>query len=521
MRSYFPTFLLFRVIAIALYLVGTLFLVLPADELFKVEAVNWTEDFLRKSEQWRHALKQMTALTDESYTSGDDLQKRYDIELTEFIAQRTKDMQIDVTGKEWEGLFTDLAAVQNGKAGDAAWEQTRGYFAASFQPLASIRKNFENDRKFLYVRISDANQRHEHLAISLQGAGDFAFKAPGHIAYPLRHAGCWMMLAGILLYLMNSRPSTNPHQVRLSHAKTSRGPDFFTAIFAPGFVAIGGGAAIGAGLKTFTPEWFVFSSIFWFFALLFASAWLFTAWYRAFTIDYSSQSLVFNNLFGSTEYDMARVSELRPAVYQPPWWMKILLWIGRVSARSRSSRQLYDDKGEPGFVLVMSDGTNSPVVSFSELTGVTQFYAELEARGIHVEEDLALKAAAADRANSAGPGCATRTISKILSLSAVAAAAFGVVSTYSASDVQIRSSSFPEGSAFPVEAERSRPTTEEMLERVRKNDEVMREVNQLNQKIQELSDQFDKTTDPELRQKLTRESNLLLQKMMQLRKQMK
>lgn len=518
MRSFFPAFLFFRLVAIILYLGGMVLLVLPAGELFEIKAVNWQEDFVRKNRQWKNALQTLTRLTDESYTSGDDLQKRYDIELSEFIKDRIKTRVIDVSGAEWEGFFTDLAAAQNGSPADETWARANGWFKTDSGLPAVIRNNFDEEKTFFYVQISDNQQRQEHLTVSLKKAADIAFKAPWHLAFPFRHSGCWMILAGVLVYLFNSSQTPAGEHVRLDSSKTGRGSDFFTALFAPVFIFIGAGAAVGTGSQPFSTEWYIVSAIFWLFSLLIAFSWMVTAWYKSFSIEYNENNVVFNSLFSSFSYDMTMIREARVDRYTNPWWMKKLLAIGRITARGNSTRSLYEDKEEPGFSLIMSNGISSPVVRFNDLRGLTDFFSELEAHGVYVEDGLKQKATALDAEDSGGSWLITGIFARFISLSFILAASYGVISTFSVAEPQIKSKSFPEGSAFKALAENNQPTTEELAERVRRNNELMHEVNKLSQRINELSEQAARTTDPELRKKLAEESNQIMQKIMQLRK---
>lgn len=517
MRSFFPAFLFFRVVAIILYLGGMALLFLPAGELFEIKAVNWQEDFIRKNRQWKNALQTLTKLTDESYTSADDLQKRYHIELSEFIKERIKTRVIDVSGAEWQGFFTDLATAQTGSHVDPAWKKAGGWFKTDSGLPATIRSNFDEEKTFFYVQISDTQQRQEHLAVSLKKATDLAFKAPWHLAFPFRHAGCWMILGGILVYLFNSSQTPAGSHVCLDSSKTGRGSDFFTAIFAPVFIIIGAGAAVGIGSQPFSTEWFIVSSIFWSFSLLIAFAWMVTAWYKSFSIEYNDHRVVFNSLFSSSSYDMTMIREARADRHTNPWWMKKLLTIGRITARGNSTRSLYEDKEEPGFSLAINSGISSPVVRFNDLRGLTDFFNELEAHGVYVEESLKQKATALDAEDSGGSWLITGIFARFISLSFIMAASYGVISTFSVPEPQIMSQSFPEGSAFKTLAENNQPTTEELAERVRRNNELMYEVNKLSQRINELSEQAARATDPELRKKLAEESNQIMQKLMKLR----
>ncbi|EKD80912.1 MAG: hypothetical protein ACD_39C02099G0003 [uncultured bacterium] len=519
MRSYLPVFLLTRLCAIAMYLLGMALLVFPASELFLVNPVNWHKDFVRKQSQWRNALDQLTALTDESYTSGDDLQKRFNIELTEFIEQQTKDRLIEVTGKEWQGFFADLAAATKNTPADSSWLAAKGYFKTTMPPLDGIRKNFENDKTFFYVKITGENNRSEHLTVSLKQSGELFLNAPAHLAFPLRNAGCWLILAALILYFMQTGSSLRTLQVRLSHEKTSRGPDFIAALFAPAFVLTAGGVTAQIGFQALSQEWFMISGIFWLFAAIISTSWLVTAHYWTSSIDYSEQTVTFNSLLGSTEYDIARISEIIATPYKNPWWVKSALKIGAFFARNRSARKIHEDREYPGFAILCQDGSTGPAVCFNEHTGLTAFFKHIENHGIQISNSLKEKAASADIENSAAPWLVTRIFSRMVILSAVVATSYGIVATFALPDPQIKSSKLPDQSYSTINAENDEPTREELQSRVKRNAKLMEEVNQLSQQIQKLSDQMDKTTDPDERNKILAESDVIMQKLMELRNQ--
>lgn len=517
MRSFFPVFLLVRIVAVSLYLCGMALLVFPVQELFFINPINWHEDFVRKNSQWKKSLQTLTALTDESYTSGDDLQKRFDIELSEYIEKKTKNFLIDVSGQEWEGFFAELAAGKNGtEYADSAWKNAAGYFKPAMSPLNTIRDKFNDEKDFFYVRVTGTDKTQEYMTLSLEKPHEFFFKAPANLVFSQRNTGFWLILAGILTYLIQSGQALPKRQVRLGYEKTSRGPDLVAALFAPVFIFIAAGVNAQIGLRPLSHEWFLVSGIFWFFAALFATSWLFTAYYRSFSIDYSDHAIVCNTLFGSSEYEISRIRELRPTQYQNPWWMKALLSIGRLTARGNSSRQYYADKPEPGCKIVTSDDSG-PTICTAGLYGLSDFYADLESRGIYVDEILKINAKSIDAEKEESPWFITRVFAKVAALAAIGVAALGIVSTFSLPDPQIKSKTLP---ATPFSTLKTAgPSREELEKKVQRNAEQLEQVNKLGQQIQELSDRMEKTTDPEVRKQLTAESDLIMQKLMELRNQ--
>lgn len=517
MRSFFPAFLLVRIVAISLYFCGMVLLVFPVQELFLINPINWHEDFVRKNSQWKQSLQTLTKLTDESYTSGDDLQKRFNIELSEYIEQRTKNSLIDVSGPEWEGFFAELAAGKNlSEYADASWKNAAGYFRSTMAPLNTIRNQFDNEKKFFYVRITGTDKNQEYMTISLVGPHEFFFKAPAHLVFHLRNTGFWLILAGILIYLIQTSQATPKNRVRLGHEKTSRGPDLIAAIFFPVFVLIGAGVSAQIGLDPLSTEWFLISSIFWFFSALFATSWLFTAYYRSFSIDYSDHAVVYSTLFGSSEYEISRIREVQSAQYKNPLWMRALLSLGRITARTQSSRQLYVDRPEPGCKIVTTDDTG-PTICITGLYGLSDFFTALENRGIRVDETLKINAKTADTEMEDAPWFITRVFARFAALVSIGSAALSIVATFPTPDPQIKSKTLPATPFSTLKA--AGPGREELEKKVQRNSELMLQVNKLAQQMDDISIRMEQTTDPELRRQLTDESSLIMQKLMELRNQ--
>lgn len=439
MRNTFPAFLLVRVVAISLYLCGMALLLLPTGELFAIKPINWHEEFTKKSIQWQRSLK---APVDEQIANTDDPQERLNNELTKFIDQKTKNTLIDVAGAEWEGFFAELAATKSGAAADQAWLAAKGFFKTDLSPLYSVLGKFKDDRNFYYLRITGANNNREYMSISLLKSGEIMFKAPGHLAFPYRNTGFWLILAGIIIYLLQATQAAPPNSAQFGYEKTGVAPDLIAAIFAPIFIFIGTVVTGQIGLQPITSTWFVVSGIFWLFAALLATSWLFTAYYRTYHIACGEYSVTFNTLFGGSKFDIQKILEIQATQYVNPWWKKALLAMGRISARNEAMRNLYLDKPEPGCKVICNDDSEV-TIGLTGLFGLSNLFANLERRGIQVDEALKNYAAVTDSACNDAPWLLGKSLAKLIALTAIAITVFGIIATSQDVDPEIKSNTLP------------------------------------------------------------------------------
>ncbi len=299
--------------------------------LLRVEPVDWQAE-LRREQWWAEDAKRLLAPeVGEEPLAGVDLAPETRGDLASYIAHETEGRQVVVSGAEWEGLFNAVAATVLGRPPSSGWAARAAhgllegnlYFHVSEPPLSQVAGRFGEPGDFLYIKIEGA-QRAEYLGVSLSRIEDAVRYAPGHLAFPYRHAGLWLLAATLLAYALIPWP--RPPKEGLYYGRIQLLDGLGCALAAVFFalpILIANENAAGA--SPFGEGWAILTAVLWGLALLAASITAIAAWYGVLSLELTPDGLVHRSLTRRRAHGLDEVTGVDVIAQQLPRRLRWML----------------------------------------------------------------------------------------------------------------------------------------------------------------------------------------------------
>ena len=266
--------------------------------------------------------------------------------LEEFIARRTEDRLIRVDGSEWAAFFRAVTDAAAGLPATPEWSARLGpefgysrdvYFRPDESPLHAVTGDLNDGNPFVYLLLyplantGDYRSRDQaqYLGVNYRLPRDASQYAPTWMVYPNRRFSLWLLLAGVVIYVLLPRRKHPAGAAVYSRVHAVIMPDvlgcLLSAVFfaLPLFVVPANSSSPG-GLFSFEDGWAILTVICWLLALLGAAILAWSAWYAGYRIVILADRLQVTTVLGEQEYRYASMTAVKPApTYKPSKWLKL------------------------------------------------------------------------------------------------------------------------------------------------------------------------------------------------------
>ena len=326
--------------------------------LILVQSVDFTEK--QKKEGSYMGFRMMT----------DEKQKLHDMPMHDYISAVTKGRIIGAAGREWEELFGAITAVTDGRKISDEWSRRlpsdqhpmKILFFRADEPLFSSLSGYFRAAGDTAYAARPAGNRTEYLKLEYRvyRDDDFHFGSglssyphpPTHLLYPYRKYGLWLLLIGLLAYLLLPRTKSEPGTLQYPLWRMVLGDIASFLLIIPFFslpILI-----IGGSKQLFTQGW---PLIPFFWPLFFIGIWLLviSAWFASYRIVLLEDRIRISTYKGSVEFPFSDISYFQPVVFKPPKWLILLSWLGALSGKG--SAQI----GAAGRAMILSSSASGSI----------------------------------------------------------------------------------------------------------------------------------------------------------------
>ncbi len=296
-------------------------------QLLRVEPIDWEAER-------RHALgRALDAQTLPGRITGKDtsemdLAPEASGDLDAFVAHETEGRLIVVRGQLWAGLFNAVASTVLGEPPSPAWQARLGhglfqdyvYFRADEPPFDGLVGAFDEPGAYRYLRI-ESGERIQYLGVCPGYVQDNIRYAPGHLAFPYRHWGLWVILASVALYALIPWP--RPPEEGLWYGRI-RLMDVLGAVTVALFFAlpiiVTNSNSLGEG--PFAAGWVWLTGASWLLAAICASFLALAAWYATLRLELEGGRVVYRSLRGTAAFDPREVARVALVRQIAPAWLR-------------------------------------------------------------------------------------------------------------------------------------------------------------------------------------------------------
>lgn len=367
MKTFWPDYLLIRILLVILYIWGIFLAFLPAAEIFKIELIDWKKEYTRKpgffEKSRRNALP-------------DDWKNSREMEL--FIEERTSGRLIKVSSQLWQGLYAEM----NKSDKNRYFKECLGYFPVNFEPFKSLKELLLGQNGRYYLEVSNDKGQKEYLKIDLLDSSEAFQKAPLWLILPHQADGFLLVLGALIVYFIQARGLKNRNVLRYSNALCSRVPDCISALLAAFFIIIGHGITLQIGLQPMSMESLPVYSALGLMLVIISFPLFYTAYYRSFRIEYNDDFIIIRDIFFWQSYRWAEIKRIEEQNWFPPLFMRVFMKIGQIFSRTRSEQKLVTIEEKPGFAIVPQNG-QSIILPMGNLFGEEKFF--FKCKGHHIE----------------------------------------------------------------------------------------------------------------------------------------
>lgn len=278
----------------------------------------------------------------------EEKQRLFDMPLNEYIAEVTGGGLFHAEGKEWEGLFSNVMSITEGKAVPKEWSKRLPsdqhpmkvvFFRADEPPVNTLSEYFRKANDRVYVsRAKGDRTEYLELEYRVYSDDDFHFGSglsnyphpPTYLFFPYRTFSLWLALAGLIIYLVLPRTKADPKAIQYPLWRMVLG-DILSFILIVPFFSFPF-FIIGGTLQAFTVGW---PLLIFFWPFLFIAIWLLviSAWFASYQILVLTDRLRISTYKGAKDFLYNDMACFQPVVFRSPRWLIILSWLAAISGR--------------------------------------------------------------------------------------------------------------------------------------------------------------------------------------------
>ncbi len=373
----------------------------PSDALFRVRDIDFTRLQKKDASRMRSDIRMLSRESGLQIDPNDPtINRAPTLRLDQYIAEKTKDRLIEVSGARWSSFFDEVQGTLSGNSSAFARHLSDSYgiyklyFRTNESPLGELIGEFNKDKNFTYVSLH-AGGHIRYLEVIYQKPQAAHSEAPGWLMYPLRKNAVWFFIIGLLVYVSIPWHRKNLDELRYSTARAIVIPDMLgiimtSAFFALPILVITGNAQSSASLDIFgfSNGWWPLTAALWLLALCGIAIIVTALWYACFTLRISESGFGIKTLFREGEYAFAEIKAIEPAHWAWPRWLRtIAILLSFMNWRAVGPVILGSLEEAYGVGIRMRDGLMLKVW-ITHLPGFQRIFHALRLHNVPMDPDL-------------------------------------------------------------------------------------------------------------------------------------
>jgi len=378
-------------------------IVKPTDALFRVRDVDFAKLQKWDARRMRSDIKMMSRVSGVQLDPNDPtINTAPTLTLEQYVAKKTANCLIEVSGSQWSQFFNDVKQTLDGKATTFARHLNVGpsslymlYFRTDHGPLRELADKLGDSNVFTYVALRDGDKL-RYIEVLHQRPQSAYHDAPNWLLYPLRKHAVWWFIAGLLAYAATPWYRKGPDELRYSTARAMVTPDFLGVFMTVFFftlpiLVITSNATSSEPVDVFgfRNGWWPITLVMWFMAC-FGLAILFVAlWYACYTLKITPTGFNRRRLSGADDYAFADMLAIEPAKWAWPWWLRILVILISLSRPRLAGPVIVGAFEEAhGIAIRMKDGRKLKLW-MTHLPGFARIFHALRKANVPMDAELA------------------------------------------------------------------------------------------------------------------------------------
>jgi len=338
--------------------------------------------------------------------------------LDEYTKVKTQDALLAVSGEAWETFLRDAGAASRGELGAREWTSRipadsrrwkftpyRVFFRPDEELLRGVAGSFSRDEETRYLA-SGGKDKPVYLSLTYQVYDRDAFgfgsgftgspKPPVRFLYPFRKASLWILLAGLLAYVVLPRVRPKRDELFYARWRVILG-DFASMILFVPFFAIPI-FVIGGSVQAVTLAW-PLTLVCW--PLAFVGIWLLRlqAWYATYRLALKAEGIELSTYKEKRLFRFSEMSFHQPVQVKAPRWLVIASWLaalaGKGSARigAAGRAMMLGGSASDGVAVGLKDGSKaffwvSDQMGGQALKNAGRMLTDLEKAGVPLKDEV-------------------------------------------------------------------------------------------------------------------------------------
>jgi len=284
-----------------------------------------------------HPAEEQNRLIHGGYFPSDEDRRLAALSPEGYVEAITGGMVLEDSGAQWQIAVTAL----RDEGGPAAWRSSRigslrpsVYFHSTEDPVSSVSEVVEGNgprEAYLHV-VGEGEPALLRLRRQFVSLDDFhlgtgwanAVRPPSRLLFPGRRFAPWLVLAGVVLYLLLPGIRRSADTVRYSRRRLVLSDSLAVVMFGFFFALP---MLIPEGLQPALRHWPI-TVAFWLMAAPFVFILPFSARYAAWAVDVGDQALTLTTPQGRETIPYSGIVGRRLAELSSPRWIRYLLWAG-------------------------------------------------------------------------------------------------------------------------------------------------------------------------------------------------
>lgn len=373
----------------------------PCDALFRVRDVNFAKLQKKEALQTRLDIRMMSRVSGMEIDPNDPaINTAPTLQLEQYIAKKTKDFLIEVSGSEWSGFFDGVRDTLSGKSQtfirhvSSEYGSYMLYFPADAAPLRELAGKLGDNKNFTYV-VLRAGGNVRYLEVVHQRPQSVYRDAPNWLLYPLRKNAVWYFIIGLLVYAALPWRHKNPDELRYGTARAIVMPDMLGMLMAAAFfalpilvIATNANPSEPMDIFGFSNGWWPLTLVLWLLASLGLCIVVVALAYACFTLQITELGFRHQTLFREGDYAYADMEAVEPVHWAWPTWLRtIAIIIGFLNWRALGPILIGSFEEAYGVTIRLKDGRKLKVW-ITQLPGFERIFHALRGHKVPLDPEL-------------------------------------------------------------------------------------------------------------------------------------